>query len=475
MLVARALGVAASRRRRRVPAHGRRLRRQGDADVAVSPASPRSLARKTGRAVKLRLDRDDDMRSTGKRHAFDYRYDVGFDDEGRILARSTSRSPRAAAFPPTCRVRSTIAPLFHVDNAYWLPNVAIHSLSLPDAHGVRHRVSRLRRPAGHVRDRDRHRRHRALARPRPARRAQGQPLRHDRAQRHAVRHGRRGQHRAGADRRARASSRAIASGARAIAAWNRGQPGRQARHRADAGQVRHLVHGDALQPGRRAGPCVPRRQRAAQPRRHRDGPGPLHQGPAGRRRGARRRRSTRVRVSGVGHQQGAERLGDRRIVGQRHERHGRAQRRDASSRERLAAFAARAARSRHPSAVRFAGGMRDGRRAQRLRVRDARATMPTCAYPLSATGFYATPKIHYDRAHADRPSVLLFRVRRGGERSGARYADRRASPAARSTSCTTSARRSTRRSTAVRSKAASSRAGAGSPGKSCAGTPTAAR
>ena len=43
------------------------------------------VARKTGRAAKLRLDRDDDMRSTGKRHAFAYWYDVGFDDEGRIL------------------------------------------------------------------------------------------------------------------------------------------------------------------------------------------------------------------------------------------------------------------------------------------------------------------------------------------------------------------------------------------------------
>ena len=44
------------------------------------------LARRTGRAVKLRLDRDDDMRSTGKRHAFVHGYDVGYDDEGRILA-----------------------------------------------------------------------------------------------------------------------------------------------------------------------------------------------------------------------------------------------------------------------------------------------------------------------------------------------------------------------------------------------------
>jgi len=43
------------------------------------------LAQKTHRPVKLRMDRDDDMRITGKRHDFVTEYDVGFDDEGRIL------------------------------------------------------------------------------------------------------------------------------------------------------------------------------------------------------------------------------------------------------------------------------------------------------------------------------------------------------------------------------------------------------
>ena len=38
-----------------------------------------------------------------------------------------------------------------------------------------------------------------------------------------------------------------------IAAWNAREPDPQARHRADAGQVRHLFHRHALQPGRRAG------------------------------------------------------------------------------------------------------------------------------------------------------------------------------------------------------------------------------
>ncbi len=40
---------------------------------------------KLKRPVKCRLDRDDDMIVTGKRHDFRIDYEVGFDDEGRIL------------------------------------------------------------------------------------------------------------------------------------------------------------------------------------------------------------------------------------------------------------------------------------------------------------------------------------------------------------------------------------------------------
>jgi xanthine dehydrogenase molybdopterin-binding subunit B len=43
-------------------------------------------ANHTGRPVKLRLPREVDMLTTGKRHGFDYRYTVGFDGEGRVLA-----------------------------------------------------------------------------------------------------------------------------------------------------------------------------------------------------------------------------------------------------------------------------------------------------------------------------------------------------------------------------------------------------
>ena len=84
------------------------------------------LARRTGRAVKLRLDRDDDMRSTGKRHAFLYRYDVGFDDTGRILGLDLMLASRCG-FSADLSGPINDRAVFHADNAYWLPDVAIHS------------------------------------------------------------------------------------------------------------------------------------------------------------------------------------------------------------------------------------------------------------------------------------------------------------------------------------------------------------
>ena len=40
-------------------------------------------AQKTGRPVRVQLDRDLDMALTGKRHPFHARYRVGYDDAGR--------------------------------------------------------------------------------------------------------------------------------------------------------------------------------------------------------------------------------------------------------------------------------------------------------------------------------------------------------------------------------------------------------
>ena len=54
-----------------------------ETQAAPLPAWPR-CSPITRRPVKLRLDRDDDMLLTGKRHDFQIDYEVGFDDEGRI-------------------------------------------------------------------------------------------------------------------------------------------------------------------------------------------------------------------------------------------------------------------------------------------------------------------------------------------------------------------------------------------------------
>jgi len=84
------------------------------------------LARRTGRAVKLRLDRDEDMRATGKRHAFLHRYDVGFDEGGRVLGLDLTLASRCG-FSADLSGPINDRAVFHADNAYWLPDVAIHS------------------------------------------------------------------------------------------------------------------------------------------------------------------------------------------------------------------------------------------------------------------------------------------------------------------------------------------------------------
>ena len=80
------------------------------------------------RPVKLRLDRDDDFMVTGRRHCFWYEYEVGHDDEGRILGAEVSMVSRAGHSADLSGPVMTRA-LCHFDNAYWLPEVAIHGYS----------------------------------------------------------------------------------------------------------------------------------------------------------------------------------------------------------------------------------------------------------------------------------------------------------------------------------------------------------
>lgn len=85
-------------------------------------------AHRLRRPVKLRLDRDDDMMITGKRHDFRYRYEAGFDDQGRIVAAQVEMVSRAGYSADHSGPVATRA-LCHVDNAYYLPHVRISALS----------------------------------------------------------------------------------------------------------------------------------------------------------------------------------------------------------------------------------------------------------------------------------------------------------------------------------------------------------
>lgn len=87
------------------------------------------VAKKTGRAAKIRPDRDDDFVITGKRHDFLIDYEVGFDEAGRVLAVDMTYAARCGwsadlSGPVTDRT------LFHADNCYYFPDVHLASLPL---------------------------------------------------------------------------------------------------------------------------------------------------------------------------------------------------------------------------------------------------------------------------------------------------------------------------------------------------------
>ncbi|MEM9397916.1 MAG: xanthine dehydrogenase molybdopterin binding subunit, partial [Pseudomonadota bacterium] len=76
-------------------------------------------ARRTGRAVKLRLARSEDMRATGKRHHFLSEYKVGFDDSGRLGALDLMLAGGCGMSPDLSDAIVDRA-MFHSDNAYFI-------------------------------------------------------------------------------------------------------------------------------------------------------------------------------------------------------------------------------------------------------------------------------------------------------------------------------------------------------------------
>jgi xanthine dehydrogenase large subunit len=98
----------------------------GKESQSALPACVAALAAtKLKRPVKLRLDRDDDFMVTGRRHGFEFDFEVGHDDDGRVLGVEIDLIANAgfsADLSPPVMTRA----ICHFDNAYWLPHVSMH-------------------------------------------------------------------------------------------------------------------------------------------------------------------------------------------------------------------------------------------------------------------------------------------------------------------------------------------------------------
>ncbi len=86
-------------------------------------------AYRLGCPIKLRVDRDDDMTITGKRHGFEYDYEVGYDEQGVIRAARIELAA-GAGFSADLTGPVTTRAVCHFDNAYYLPEVAIDGYSV---------------------------------------------------------------------------------------------------------------------------------------------------------------------------------------------------------------------------------------------------------------------------------------------------------------------------------------------------------
>ncbi|MBT3556170.1 MAG: xanthine dehydrogenase molybdopterin binding subunit [Rhodospirillales bacterium] len=91
------------------------------------PAAAAALvAKKTNRPAKVCYDRDDDMVITGKRHDFRIDYRVGYDDDGGITGIEYDQAARCGMSYDLSMAICDRA-MFHADNTYYLPHVRITS------------------------------------------------------------------------------------------------------------------------------------------------------------------------------------------------------------------------------------------------------------------------------------------------------------------------------------------------------------
>ena len=223
-------------------------------------------ARVTGRPCKVRLDRDDDFMLTGKRHDFRADWRVGYDDRGVIAGYEVMLNAR-------CGCSADLSPgvvdraMFHAGNGYWLPHASIGSRRLKTNTVSNTAFRGFGGPQGMIaveRAMDAIARERGLD-PLDVRKANlaadrvfeqtpyGQTVEDFETQAAIVE-----------DLEAHRLPRAPQAHRR----FQCDEPDHQTRHRADAGDVRRIVHAHSDEPGRRTGACLFRRLNPFQPRRH---------------------------------------------------------------------------------------------------------------------------------------------------------------------------------------------------------------
>ncbi len=98
--------------------------KEGNASIFSQSAA--LAAFKLKKPVKLRVNRDDDMIITGKRHDFRLDYEVGYDDTGRIVGADftlASRCGYSTDFSGPVNDRAVL----HIDNCYYLPHLNVIS------------------------------------------------------------------------------------------------------------------------------------------------------------------------------------------------------------------------------------------------------------------------------------------------------------------------------------------------------------
>jgi xanthine dehydrogenase molybdopterin binding subunit/xanthine dehydrogenase small subunit len=95
----------------------------GKETQGATPAALAALAaHHTGQPVRVRWNRDQDMMLTGHRHPFLARFKVGFDAEGRLLAARVHLYSNGG-WAMDLSEAITDRALFHLDNAYYIPAV----------------------------------------------------------------------------------------------------------------------------------------------------------------------------------------------------------------------------------------------------------------------------------------------------------------------------------------------------------------